>query len=510
MNKLFCVLIFVMTVVSCDSILDLQPKNAVTFDHYFRNEKDLEALVTQMHADMRAVLGRVSFQEHMGMKVDRVHGSDGSNFEKVRNLDPNIIANRSYQQQWKSFYNVISLTDLFFDNYKKAEGISQNREDFWKGQSYFIRSVCYFYLTRTWGDVVITKGSTYTGKYAKSPASEVLDSAIVFAERAYQLLPVYSELKGSSNRRLLSKQYGCKGSAAGLLTHLYAWKGSLSHNDADLAEAVKWADKLLDEKNPTEVGTYTLAANPEEVCEKVMRRCSDESIFELEISYTDNSTYGNFLPGAYLVGWPVKKNVEAADIIDAIYGIYASTVNTMYEKTDRRRTAYFYEPDATGLNTGGLAYLYKWRYPLYRETPLEIYLVGLDANRVLIRLADILLLRAECRAKLNDLAGAKSDLKVIRERAGATLFPGASGDEDNKDGLLYAIFKEREKELLYEGGRYYDVVRNGYYRTELSEAFTALTDADVKNGALYLPIPETAFMYNDLMVQNTYWLSKMK
>lgn len=509
MKKLFYIFVLMILAVACDSALDLQPKNSVTFDHYFRNEKDLEALVVQMEGDLRNVLGKVSYQEHMGMKIDRVHGSSTS-FTKLRNLDPSVIVNKTSQQQWKSFYNVLSLTDLFLDNYKKAEGVSQARYDFWLGQTYFIRAVCYLNLVRTWGDCVITKGSRYTGKYAKSPATEVLDTAIVSAERAYRLLPKYSDLRGTSNRKMLSKQYGCKGSAAGILTHLYAWKGGVFRDEEATRRAISWADTLLDPAYEAKVGKYIMAADPEEVCQKVMQRGSDESIFEAEINYTDNSSYGIFLPGYYLIGWPVKKNTNAADIIDVTYGIYTSTVNQMYERSDKRRTAYFYNPDETGLNVAGLAYLYKWRYTLYRESATEIYLVGMDANRVLIRLADIRLLRAECRARLNDLAGAKADLNIIRNRAGATEYPDATGDEGGRNGMLRAVFKEREKELLYEGHRYYDVVRNGYYRTELSEAFAALSDADVQNGALYLPVPETAFSYNDLMIQNTYWLSKMK
>ena len=435
MKKLFYILALVMVVVSCDSMLDLQPKNAVTFDHYFRNEKDLEALMVEMHGDLRGVLARVTFQEHMGMKIDKIHGSEGTNLTKIRNLDPNFVANRVYQQQWKSFYNVLFLVDLFFDNYKRAEGVSEKRLDFYLGQAYFIRAVCYFNLTRSWGDAVITKGSTYVDKYAKSPAISVVDTAIFAAEKAYQLLPKYTDLRNSSSKVLTSKQYGCKGSVAGLLAHLYAWKGSVFNDEEALRKSMEWSDKLLEEKYRTEIGTYALAADPEEVCEKVMRRGSAESVFEVEISYTDQSSYATFLPGSFLLGWPVKRNVEAADIINNVYGINVGTVNTLYEKNDERRKAYFYAIDSTGLNVANLAYLYKWRYPLYRESPVEVYLVGMDANRVLIRLADIQLLRAECRAKLNDLGGAKSDLNVIRNRAGATVYPNAVGDADNKSGL---------------------------------------------------------------------------
>ena len=72
------------------------------------------------------------------------------------------------------------------------------------------------------------------------------------------------------------------------------------------------------------------------------------------------------------------------------------------------------------------------------------------------------------------------------------------------------IFRERERELIYEGTRFYDVVRNGYWKTELPEAFSRLTEDDIKNGALYFPVGSNAFFLNDLMLQNTYWLTQQK
>lgn len=60
---------------------------------------------------------------------------------------------------------------------------------------------------------------------------------------------------------------------------------------------------------------------------------------------------------------------------------------------------------------------------------------------------------------------------------------------------------------MFEGHRYYDVVRNGwdYVRTELPPAFATLTDQDIHDGALYLIVGQQAFDNNDLMRQNVYW-----
>ena len=56
---------------------------------------------------------------------------------------------------------------------------------------------------------------------------EVIDTAIVNAVKAYNLLPLFENLKDLSGAAITSKQYACKGAAVALLAHLYAWRGSV-------------------------------------------------------------------------------------------------------------------------------------------------------------------------------------------------------------------------------------------------------------------------------------------
>ncbi|MFR7808873.1 MAG: RagB/SusD family nutrient uptake outer membrane protein [Butyricimonas faecihominis] len=62
-----------------------------------------------------------------------------------------------------------------------------------------------------------------------------------------------------------------------------------------------------------------------------------------------------------------------------------------------------------------------------------------EDNEILIRLADIILLRAEVKVKTGDTQGAINDLNTIRARAGAPLYSASEGD------LQEAIAKERDK-----------------------------------------------------------------
>ena len=208
-----------------------------------------------------------------------------------------------------------------------------------------------------------------------------------------------------------------------------------------------------------------------------------------------------------MIGAPVVKTEEKMKIKSKDLGITIAEVNSLFPVGDARREAYFYKLDDPEWQEAGLAYLYKWRYARYGSSVAgEVWLSGMDVNRVIFRLADMYLLRAECRVKMDDRVGAEADLNVIRQRAGVEMWPAKNDSGD----LKYDIFREREKELLYEGHRYYDVVRNGYWKTELQGNFSELSVDDVKDGALYMPVPQTAFSQNDLMIQNAFWASKMK
>ena len=75
--------------------------------------------------------------------------------------------------------------------------------------------------------------------------------------------------------------------------------------------------------------------------------------------------------------------------------------------------------------------------------------------------------------------------------------------------LRYAIYKERERELLMEEFRYYDIVRNGYVRQELLGKHKTLTDQDMIDGALFISIDLKEFSKNPKMTQNIYWKARL-
>ena len=118
----------------------------------------------------------------------------------------------------------------------------------------------------------------------------------------------------------------------------------------------------------------------------------------------------------------------------------------------------------------------------------------------------MILLRAEAYARKGQTALAAADINTIRERAYGNRAHDYSVDEGD---IRYAVFKERERELLWEGKRWWDIVRNNYWKTELWEFHrTKMTQDDVDRGALYMPIMHASEGESTMITQNEYWQSR--
>lgn len=184
-----------------------------------------------------------------------------------------------------------------------------------------------------------------------------------------------------------------------------------------------------------------------------------------------------------------------------------TTVYALYpDANDDRRKEYFYELDyynsqSTSI-TQGAAYVQKLRhYSKYTDGTQVGRIKSYLDNEIIIRLADIILLRAELKEKTGDRTGAEADLNVIRQRANTSVY------DESEGSLKEAIQNERDRELFLEGinTRYFDMVRNGMFRERLRGKFKTLTDQDVADGALFLPVGSIAFSNNTRMIQTTYW-----
>ena len=148
----------------------------------------------------------------------------------------------------------------------------------------------------------------------------------------------------------------------------------------------------------------------------------------------------------------------------------------------------------------------KWSDPHWPQTQYPFinkwrnFQEGSDQNYIFIRLADILLLKAEALNELGDQDGAAGLVDQIRARVDLPPTTASSQAE-----MRLAIEKERRLELAFEGHRWYDLKRTG-------RAIEVMNNAKGANGQpigynlaperLLWPIPQAELDKNSKLTQN--------
>lgn len=521
MKKIWIFLLFI-PLVSCNDWLTVESEQNVNYANYFQNEQEVAATVTTMFTIERRMMAsdQPNSLEHAGLFCDDLYKNGFRNFD----IDL-FLSGLNYEKSWTVYYNAIYLANVLEENRWRFRNITEERADFWIAQANFMKALAYFKIAQLWGDAPIPTGSENLDPLPKSPVMKVLEEAIKTAEKAL-LLPSRENLIDENGQAITSKQYASRATVYTLLANIYAWMGGLNNVQENWQQAEKYASLVIGPNyEGGEAGAYQLEAIENlvpHVFGKV--RQSPEIIFSITRIQLDNnyeflSDYGKFYPGFLLLTYPNFAGDEYSPeydfggedgFIDA--RVTEATVLALYnDPNDRRRQEYWYELDEWGST---YAFLYKWRdNSLSPEVSEDPPIVAVECDKVIWRLADLILLRAECRARLNLIDGnngALADLNKVRERAGMDKYEG-SKDAVN---VRREIFRERERELLGEGHRYFDIVRNGvnprdnYYLQQISEEYAKLSDSDIANGALYMPISDDAFVKNPYMKQNTFWLWK--
>jgi hypothetical protein len=118
-----------------------------------------------------------------------------------------------------------------------------------------------------------------------------------------------------------------------------------------------------------------------------------------------------------------------------------------------------------------------------------------DQNQILLRYAEVLLDRAECKVRTGDIPGAMADLALVRNRAWGGTAPAVMQDSANYDGTpgkpitdpLQMVLSEYRHELSGEYSVFFDLCRAG---SDVAIAFIKAANGTVDGS--YNPVPNPA------------------
>jgi hypothetical protein len=127
------------------------------------------------------------------------------------------------------------------------------------------------------------------------------------------------------------------------------------------------------------------------------------------------------------------------------------------------------------------------------------------SNTIILRYADVLLMYAEALNENGKTAQAYQYINQVRERAGIGDLP----EGYSKQQMFEALAAERQKELLMEGDRWFDLIYRGFdFLKREMEAYipNAYLEQNriitVKDNCMLFPIPESQIQVKPVLEQN--------
>ena len=482
---------------SCSDFLEIEPLNDIVLDKFWNEENDVENIVAGCYSGMqnRILIERMIVWGEL--RSDHLIGGTGvqDNINIQNILKENITANNVYTT-WGEFYDIINRCNTVLHyaplvaerdpNYTETELMATCAE------VSAIRDLCYFYLIRTFRDVPYsTEPFLDELQQMAMPATkfdDVLDSLITDLEnvRTYAV-KTYPVSK---------KNYQCgritQDAIHAMLAEMYLWK-------KDYANSVKYADMVIDSKTqryqdeidnagsnssaykmfedyPLIYDSFTSGNYYGNAYESIFGSgASRESILEL-IFADDNTLLANhglsFLYGNQKTSPGIVKPADfiTTDVSDASYKVYR-------DKYDTRNYENLYKMSASQYGVAkyvcknGMVTVSSTEISAMSQSPSypEEYC---HANWILYRLTDVMLLKAEAlvqmvegddKSEVNDslLRAAYDIVSVINKRSNCatTYTPITYANYSTKSQMENLVLEERARELMFEGKRWFDLVR---------------------------------------------------
>jgi len=486
---------------SCADFLEIEPQNEILFENFWNEKADVDGIVAGIYSGLQseAILSRmIIWGEGRSENVVAGVGIEKDiNLENV--LKENLKANNWYTY-WADFYSIINNcnTVIKYAPLVAERDISYTESELKAtiAEVTAIRELCYFYLIRTFRDVPYSE-VTYTDddQVTQLPATSfdvVLDRLIANLETVKgDAVKKYPVTKENYQTGRVTQDF-----IHALLCEMYLWK-------KDYATSIQYADLVIDskiaakeEKDKENGGNMMQQANDflkgYPLAKEFTRQGSlygyaydaifgtgnsDESIFELNFVKDNDNMPSN---GAVNVLYGNAKNMTgrlkpstllADDVKSSLFGVYDNKFDARsYESMNFASASInkfvsqrvsIDDPSATSMSVA-----YSGIYP---ENKVK-------SNWIIYRLTDIMLMKAEALVQTvvegdenaaTTLQEAFELVDVVNKRAMCCDVTA----EENKDYILSftdynsktlmneLILKERHREFMFEGKRWFDLVR---------------------------------------------------
>jgi len=463
----FCCTAIIFLVSACKKFVEIPPpQTQLVTASVFNNSASATAALTNIYTQMNSNIESYYISQANGLLADELTNYSTSKPQTQYYINA-MVATQTGTGEWSRAYNYIYQANAIIEALKNNPAISSSVTNQLTGEAKFIRAFWHFYLTNTYGDVPLVTATDYTinGTISRSEKAQVLEQLIGDLKDAQNLLN-NNYVDASDTLTTTERVRPTKWAATALLARAYLYTNK--YDSAEIQASAVINNKSLYDTVPLN---------------NVFLKNSKEAIWQLATPLPANNR--NTWDGYFyiLLGAPSTGDVASSTLSPQM-------LNT-FEVADQRKLNW-----VSSITTGGTTYYFPYKYKISTSSSITEY-------TMVLRLGEQYLIRAEARARQNNLSNAIADLDIIRGRARLPLIsstnPGVS-----QTALIDIILHERQVELFTEWGqRWFDLIRTN----NISSVMSIVTP--LKGGTWNLdgyqtlyPIPQTDRNSNPNLSQN--------
>lgn len=449
--------------VSCEDFLITESPSELTVSSYWNTSRDAEQGVAAVYDAMQTAY-ETNFWRWAELRADNYMKGERPDANQANLLDNNLTINIA-GNDWGQLYIAIAKTNDAIENIPNIPDFSGKNNLL--AQLYALRAFNYFWATRVWGDVPklvnTVKNLDEATSITRSPISEIYNEIILpDLQKAEELVSIDRSLHNFS-----------LGSILALKAHIYMWPGQ--HQNFTIARDAITRIQTLG---------YTLETTQDGWINNIFResRNSSEIIFSLKWDFQLDGSNGG-LGGIRLHG--LSPQIFPAEIL------HEKWMRVSPNDFRMLASASF---DVEIVNRNEFPYtrtLTKYSGAFADRSTQGLWLTSNDMDIIFFRLSDMILLKAEAELKLNNPSEAMNLVNTIRNARGLESMNMTGFDE-----VLNAILDERQFELMGEGHRFWDLVRN----EKLFEVMEPINGMSNPN-TIYWPVSQNVLNRNPKITQ---------
>lgn len=468
---------------SCNDYLDVKPDSVFTENNVensdregpkYTTKQDMDLLRGGIYSGFKGALSNTYNLDLLMLSEARSDNAYSGSIEGwALELDNfNVTPNNAVTARgWGQYFQMIGQANLIIDNVDAIADPAMTAElkTSYKAEALILRGMMYFDLVRLYGDVPLI-------------LQETPDITAGNIEEVYPLLYPSRENTGRIYEQIVEdlrfgSEHGplptaedkfklTRALADGLLAKVYATKET-----KEWEKVKSYCDKALSYGYPL-VGDYEQLWAPGS-------RNTSESIFEITHS-ADAPNWG----WSMLLGADWRKFCTPSHDLEAAFDSQQDAI--------RKNAAVWVE--ACSWDNFWPADAYRFANKIRNNL----------SSIILLRAADLLLLKAEACIEAGALTEAADLIDAIRSRV--RLAPLPEADRKDQASMRQAVARERRLELAMEGHRWFDLLRTGRAietMRDCKDSKGAYSYRHIEEWMLLYPVPQTERDQNPNLTQNT-------